>query len=998
MDRATSSRSRDAASDEPSSDSTLGPTETDSKSRTNTGQTNEDKSKKPSWIKRVWTKLGLDGPTVRTMLKAGVAPTICLSFYQADAVANTYTTLGYLVAIASILSMPIMPRAKFLQTLVYNLVVVCLSSAVCILAIYTVIKARQNTTLPGGSPTAYNSSAAAVSGIWLFFLIYSINAVKSARPQLVFPAILASIFSVVAMTYAPQFPTMASGLSFAKRLLTAFITGFAVSTGVNLLIFPVSSRQVVFGEMTGYIGGFKGFLKCQEDYLHSLEHIDMFREPVPQAAAVKAAIGGIKALHGKLGIDLVFSKREFAYGKLAASDISQVFKLLRKILHPMTGMSAMIDILKSVAESHGYVQQGEEDSSKEAEEHKAVREWQIIMQTLHQPFEVLSAAMGEALDHILLVLEFKAPPKKDAKTDVEAKGDAVCPGDPGFAAYYERKIDEFYTSREVSLREWCDQKGISMPSSDSFEADEHTPWPSELEKTSTLARGRDQRQLFVVLYMEWLLWSASRSILDLVKFADGKVQDGTMRTRRFIYPGQKQMRKWVMSIFDAEASTEEQQLDRSTTHTERNDNVYLGDAFKGRRDPEHLPPTNKWQKAGNAFRAIPNALRSPHSNFGFRVACAVMTISIVAFLRQTETFFLYQRLFWASIMVAISMNRLAGQSVFNFLIRVAGTFVAMVASYVIYYIVDGHTAGVLVFEYIWICCAFWVVVKKPKYVVVGIISAITTVLIIGYELQVQKIGVVLSTSNYQAYYPIYLLAPYRLACVAGGLFVAFIWTVFPFPISEHSEIRKDLGAGLFALANFYAIVHETVGSRVRGDEGNPDDKSSPGRQLEKARLDVFAKEVLLLQNLKVNSGFQTWQISIGGKFPTAQYDALTAEMENVLSWTALISYASTAFSLVRDDVHDDGWQADFRRLLGSVQTTSHDITSRLCILSNSISNGTPLPPYMKPLEPYGLLKTLQAVDKDILGVSHIAEPGYAAFAVMQIASRSLIFDLNRLTE
>jgi len=53
---------------------------------------------------------------------------------------------------------------------------------------------------------------------------------------------------------------------------------------------------------------------------------------------------------------------------------------------------------------------------------------------------------------------------------------------------------------------------------------------------------------------------------------------------------------------------------------------------------------------------------------------------------------------------------------------------------------------------------------------------------------------------------------------------------------------------------------------------------------------------------------------------------------------------------------------------------------------------------MKPLEPYALLTDLQSIDKDILGINHIAEPGYAAFAVMQIATRSLVYNLNKLTD
>ena len=91
------------------------------------------------------------------------------------------------------------------------------------------------------------------------------------------------------------------------------------------------------------------------------------------------------------------------------------------------------------------------------------------------------------------------------------------------------------------------------------------------------------------------------------------------------------------------------------------------------------------------------------------------------------------------------------------------------------YIVDGKAPGVIVFLFVWIFSCFYMVIKKPHLVIVGIISSITTLLIIGYELQVQKIGVKASTASGQPYYPIYSLAPYRLATVAGGLLVAYIW-------------------------------------------------------------------------------------------------------------------------------------------------------------------------------------------------------------------------------
>jgi len=101
----------------------------------------------------------------------------------------------------------------------------------------------------------------------------------------------------------------------------------------------------------------------------------------------------------------------------------------------------------------------------------------------------------------------------------------------------------------------------------------------------------------------------------------------------------------------------------------------------------------------------------------------------------------------------------------------------MLLAWIAYYIVDGHTAGILVFYFIFLHTGVYIVSKYPQYIPVGMISQVTMTLILGYELQVRKVGIQVATSNGQAYFPIYELAPIRLATVSGGLFLAWIWYV-----------------------------------------------------------------------------------------------------------------------------------------------------------------------------------------------------------------------------
>lgn len=114
-----------------------------------------------------------------------------------------------------------------------------------------------------------------------------------------------------------------------------------------------------------------------------------------------------------------------------------------------------------------------------------------------------------------------------------------------------------------------------------------------------------------------------------------------------------------------------------------------------------------------------------------------------------------------------------------------------------------------------------------------------------------------------------------------------------------------------------------------------------------------------------------------------------------MTFISLLSYASNTFSQ-EGNREDSPWSSDFRRVLDRAGLTSREITSMLSLLSSSIANGTPLPPYLQTPQPFQLSQKLEAVDKEILGLRHINEPCYAAFAVMQISTRCIVRDLDLL--
>ncbi len=170
--------------------------------------------KKPLFTKRIWEKFGLNVGVLSMMFKGALPPTIAIGLYQWTGFAETYSTLGYLAAVMSILSFAIMPRAKFIQTMLFNIIGICIGACITLLTIYCSVQARAHTTAhqadesqsasggpsPGAAVAPYNSSASAVCAIWLFFNIYVSNTLRALRPQLQFPVIMYSIFANVAST------------------------------------------------------------------------------------------------------------------------------------------------------------------------------------------------------------------------------------------------------------------------------------------------------------------------------------------------------------------------------------------------------------------------------------------------------------------------------------------------------------------------------------------------------------------------------------------------------------------------------------------------------------------------------------------------------------------------------------------------------------------------------------------------------------------------------
>lgn len=1002
------------------------------------GASNENETRQPTQpslvarAKRLWSKTGITLRVFETMFKGALAPTIAIAAYQSTAWSQQYTTIGYLIGVVAVLSLVIQPRAKFLQSMLINIFCATMGTCIALLACYCTVKARQNSirdvdpgtggpgtsgTPASGAQTApYNSSASAVAGVWLFLWIFLISVIRAKLPQWTIPCILWAIFANISMTYAPQFSTMSQAISFVLKMYEAQLTGFGIATGVSLLVFPLTSRQVVFGNMGTFFAKLRDVLDANLVYLNSLEDTDMFaaqrtntagEKPIrsKEAQALKSATQALNAALAKLHTDLPFAKREVAWGKIGPDDLNAAFKHFREITIPAVGLDVMSYMFDRISEDRGWDRSKSfaavtpEEATTETEKFRiaVLNEWHELITLLKGPFSGITEVIQQGIKHVELVLRLQKEHRGDV--DREAAGDVPRPGDDGFTQYFDRRSDDFQESKQTMLRGWCKVHGIELPqdffSNPQVKDFEAPAWMND--EPMSESRRRTRRQLMIMLYFEFLLYSISRKVYDAMLYADGLKASGKLSKSRIVVPGYKRMRKWIWE----ELFTEQHNSDDHDNADDSAVVVRLGEGYKQKRDPDHLPPSNAFERAGNWLRMIAHFFASSEAHFGFRVAVATMCIAIVNELRETQAIFTTHRFFWAQVMVSIAMSPSAGQSLRTYLLRSLGTLAAMVLSYIAWYIVDGHTAGVLVFFFLFCHGYIWLMVVHPAILPIGQVGQITLVLIIGYELQVNKIGLQQAQSNGQTYYPIYTLAPIRLATVLAGLFVAWVFTIFPYPITEHARLRTNLGSAFYLLANYYSVVHETLKLRLAGRLGDQKLKDSPGRRLDKSRHKIYAKCNLLLSSLRTQSEFVKYDIPIGGKFPEEIYERIIGLLSDTLNFMALISITSATFAdLDRGSASEresgSRWLQNLRRIVGEANLTSQAVTSVLTLLSAAIINKQALPPYVRLPEPYALSQKLDALDSDVLSVRHIAEPGYASFACTSIATNNLNDEMKDL--
>lgn len=189
----------------------------------------------------------------------------------------------------------------------------------------------------------YNSSQSAVTAVWLFFNVWLSNSLQARYSGLLIPTILYNIFVIVQYTSCSRFTTWTQCWDLIYLTVQCYYTGVAISFVSGILIYPVSCRTEFFEVTEKYIESLHGMLSGTAEYLKKLP-LTSDTQPTTDdekspgelyGRGLRERMTGVKALYVQMHEKLPMAKREIAWGKLHAKDLTSISNLCRKILVPL---------------------------------------------------------------------------------------------------------------------------------------------------------------------------------------------------------------------------------------------------------------------------------------------------------------------------------------------------------------------------------------------------------------------------------------------------------------------------------------------------------------------------------------------------------------------------------------------------------------------------------------------------------------------------------------
>ena len=119
---------------------------------------------------------------------------------------------------------------------------------------------------------------------------------------------------------------------------------------------------------------------------------------------------------------------------------------------------------------------------------------------------------------------------------------------------------------------------------------------------------------------------------------------------------------------------------------------------------------------------------------------------------------------------------------------------------------------------------------------------------------------------------------------------------------------------------------------------------------------------------------------------------------SIVNYLTVITYASEAFTAARLNASSTKWLSQFGKSSLEADVKSHQLVTLLSLLSASLKNKQPLPPYLNAPSYHSMFDQAVGTDAKLMGLENVNEPGFRAFAVIEVAHLCMVDSVSGIVK
>ncbi|KAH9849321.1 hypothetical protein C2E23DRAFT_870653 [Lenzites betulinus] len=708
-----------------------------------------------------------------------------------------------------------------------------------------------------------------VFGVFLGFGCFLFALIRAYAPKLTIMSVFGTIAIDIFCSFGPLFPF--AQYTLLNSILTSVACYIAIALLFIIIIFPESLNHSYLCSAAELVDKFKGILLMQDDVLRT--NPQDIVPGSPMAIKTNMARGAVVQQLQQLMGQKQFLNVEFSWGRWNGDDIKDMLEPMQIVATRLSALNGFAKVMNNPFSPGSKQDDTESVSESDTSDSTAVDDTFLLRQFRERNIAAEHEHNVRLVDVLPSIREATAELRTAAVGALSALQALI-------VAVNTNRYRRGHVLQDTRLAELDQALSTLRAAQENFKTDRRLvllqPYRDVMDK---LEMGAVNKIPLRALYQSFVfaanLAAACNGIVMLAEQVSATAARRT-RARLWAPKGLRAIVKLLRSSDGAGkgAVGEDAQPEQEVESEEKKE-------YK--LDPDSRPPEFMLQRFAGCIHMLFKWAKTPEALFAFRYVLLSIALWIPQVVKSTAHLAYSERAVWALIMAQTTLNIYASDQIFNYVMRISGTFFGALLGMVCWYIGagrgNGNPYGMAAIVAVGLLpLQFLRIFSPPQYMVGVLMSAATFVLVVGYSWIDGNLNGIFQSVGLG-----WAVTWRRWVLVMIGCAASFIVMMLP-PKSGRKAVRLRNASTLSGLSYLYSHLTSLWLSAADG----------PLQAGDRWPAELRAKFIALaeqMQDLRLRTAMSKWEGSVRGAWAAEEYNRLLEVESDMLSSLVLMGGA-----------------------------------------------------------------------------------------------------------